>query len=124
VSRRARLEDPGRAQRWPRPVPMAMLRAMESAEKPQRMVLCSKLGKELPGLPFKPFTDELGQEIYDRVSKEAWGMWLRESPRYVNTYGIDLATAQGREFLRQQMRVFFGFEDGQLADTAWKPPEQ
>ena len=30
-----------------------------------RMVMCKKLGKELPGLTFKPFPNELGQRIYD-----------------------------------------------------------
>ncbi len=88
-----------------------------------RMVMCKKLNKELPGLPFKPFTNEFGQLIYDHVSMEAWQMWLRESPRYVNTYGLDLQSEKGREFLQDQMKVFFGFEEGNMADTAWVPPE-
>ena len=25
--------------------------------------------------------------------------------------------------MRQQMRVFFGFDEGDLASTAWRPPE-
>lgn len=89
-----------------------------------RMVFCKKLGKEAPGLPFKPFTDDFGQMLYDNVSMEAWQMWLRESPRYVNTYGLDLQSDKGREFLREQMKVFFGFEQGDLAETAWVPPEK
>jgi len=88
------------------------------------MVMCKKLGKELPGLPFKPFTDDFGQLVYDNVSLEAWRMWLAESPRYVNTYGLDLKSAEGREFLREQMKMFFGFSDGKMADTAWVPPEE
>lgn len=88
-----------------------------------RMVFCKKLGKEAPGLPFKPFTDDLGQLIYDNVSMEAWQMWLRESPRYVNTYGLDLQSEKGRGFLRDQMMIFFGFEQGEQAETAWVPPE-
>lgn len=88
-----------------------------------RTVFCQKLKQELPGLGFRPFTDELGQQIYEHVSMQAWQMWLRESPRYINTYGVDLQTEKGREFLRQQMRVFFGFEDGELASTAWRPAE-
>ena len=28
-----------------------------------RMVNCVKLGKELPGMRFKPFKDELGQKV-------------------------------------------------------------
>ncbi|MEM6992888.1 MAG: Fe(2+)-trafficking protein [Myxococcota bacterium] len=69
-----------------------------------RLVLCKKLGKELPGLPFKPFTDDFGQLVFDNVSMEAWRMWLTESPRYVNTYGVDLQTQEGQDFLREQMR--------------------
>ncbi len=89
-----------------------------------RIVQCKKLGKELPGLPFKPFTDDFGQLVFDNVSQEAWRMWLTESPRYVNTYGVDLQTKEGQEFLRQQMRIFFGFEEGANVDTAWVPPEE
>lgn len=87
------------------------------------MVQCIKLGKELPGLPFKPLPTELGQRIFERVSMEAWQMWLTESPRYINTYRLDLQSAEGRDFLEKQMKIFFGFEDGDLADTAWVPPE-
>lgn len=86
-----------------------------------RMVFCKKLKQELPGLPFRPFTDAFGQELYDNVSLQAWQMWIKESPRYINTYGVDLQTDKGKEFLRQQMRLYFGFDDGELASTAWRP---
>jgi Fe-S cluster biosynthesis and repair protein YggX len=89
-----------------------------------RMVLCQKLKEELPGMPFKPVTDEFGQKIYDHVSNQAWQMWLQESPRIINTYQLDLGNAEGREFLRAQMRVFFGFEGGDLAETAWTAPTE
>lgn len=92
--------------------------------QPARTVFCKKLKQELPGLPFKPFTDAFGQELYDNVSMQAWQMWLRESPRYINTRGVDLQSAEGREFLRQQMRIFFGFDDGEMLPTAWVPPEK
>jgi Fe-S cluster biosynthesis and repair protein YggX len=36
-----------------------------------RTVHCKKLGKELPGMAFKPFPNELGQRIYDSISQEA-----------------------------------------------------
>ena len=88
------------------------------------MVFCKKLQQELPGMPFKPFTDDFGQLLYDNVSLQAWQMWLRESPRYINTYGVDLGTDKGREFMRQQMKIFFGFEQGEQAATAWKPAEE
>ena len=90
----------------------------------QRMVNCIKLKEELPGLPFKPLPSELGQRIFEQVSAQAWQMWLTESPRYINTYRLDLQSQEGRDFLEKQMKIFFGFEDGEQAETAWVPPEQ
>lgn len=89
-----------------------------------RMVHCKKLGKEAPGLPFKPLPTPLGQLIFDNVSMEAWQMWIRESPRYINTYRIDLQSKEGRDFLEKQMRIFFGFEEGELAETAFVPRDE
>lgn len=88
-----------------------------------RTVHCKKLGQDLPGLPFKPFPTELGQLIYDNVSLQAWQMWIRESPKFINTYRLDLQSKEGRDFLEKQMRIFFGFEEGELADTAFTPRE-
>ena len=34
-----------------------------------RKVKCVKLHQELDAMPFKPFDNELGQRIYDNVSK-------------------------------------------------------
>lgn len=88
-----------------------------------RIVRCKKLGQDLPGIPFKPFPTEFGQLLYEQVSLQAWQMWIRESPRYINTYRLDLQSKEGRDFLEKQMRIFFGFEQGELAETAFVPRE-
>lgn len=88
-----------------------------------RTVMCRKLGRELPGMPFKPFEDALGQRIYDEISLDAWKQWLNDSVKYVNTYRLDLADASAQAFMRKQMAVYFGFEDGDLAQTAWTAPK-
>ena len=87
-----------------------------------RIVMCKKLGQELPGLPFKPFPNEFGDRIYNEVSMDAWQMWLRESPRYINTYRFDLQNPEHQAQLQGIMKTFFGFEDGSLPDTAWQAP--
>jgi len=86
-----------------------------------RIVHCKKLDQDLPGLAFKPFPNEFGQLLYDHVSLQAWQMWIRESPRYINTYRLDLQSKEGRDFLEKQMRIFFGFDQGELAETAFVP---
>ena len=88
-----------------------------------RIVHCKKLDQDLPALPFKPFPNEFGQLLYDNISIQAWQMWIRESPQFINTYRLDLQSKEGRDFLEKQMRIFFGFEEGDLADTAFVPRE-
>lgn len=86
------------------------------------MVMCRKLGKELPGLKRPPYRNELGQRIFREVSQEAWEEWLKFSVRLINTRGIDLGTEEGQRTMLNQTAVYFGFEEGQLMDTAWTPP--
>ena len=70
-----------------------------------RTVMCKKLGQELPAIPFKPFPNEFGQLLFDHVSMDAWRMWLAESPRYINTYRVDLSSRDGAEFMLKQLRI-------------------
>ena len=41
-----------------------------------RTIKCIMLGEEAEGLDYAPYPGELGQRIYDNVSKEAWQRWL------------------------------------------------
>jgi Fe-S cluster biosynthesis and repair protein YggX len=84
-----------------------------------RLVKCRKLGKELPGLAKPPYKNELGKRIYDEVSKEAWDMWIKDSVKYINTYRIDLTSAEGQKFMFDQAEVYFGFKEGSMAQTAF-----
>lgn len=91
---------------------------------PNRVVNCIKLKETLPGLAKPPFANAIGEQIFEHVSHQAWEQWLQESVRYINTYRVDLSSKQGTEFMLQQMKVWFGFEDGELAQTAWVPPKE
>ncbi len=93
----------------------------ESAQP--RMVMCKKLGKELPGLDKPPYKNALGKRIFDEVSKEAWEMWKRDSVKYINTYRVDLTTAEGQKFMFDQCELYFGFREGELAKTAFVPAD-
>ena len=41
-----------------------------------RTINCVMLGEGAEGLDFAPYPGELGQRIYDNVSKQAWQKWL------------------------------------------------
>jgi Fe-S cluster biosynthesis and repair protein YggX len=91
---------------------------------PNRLVHCVKLDRELPGLAKPPFPNEMGQLIFEKVSKEGWDLWLQESVRYINTYRVDLSSREGTDFMLKQLRIWLGVEDGELAATAWSPPSE
>ena len=91
---------------------------------PNRLVHCIKLGRELPGLANPPFRNEMGQLVFEKVSKEGWDLWLEESVRYINTYRVDLSSREGAEFMLKQLRIWMGLEEGDLAATAWTPPPE
>jgi Fe-S cluster biosynthesis and repair protein YggX len=72
-----------------------------------RTVFCVKLGRELPGLEKPPFPGELGQRIYEHISKQAYDMWPAESTRIINERGLSMGDPEARKILRQEMEKFF-----------------
>lgn len=80
-----------------------------------RMVQCIKLGREAEGMDFPPYPGDIGKKIYFTVSKEAWGVWLKQQTMLVNENRLSLADADARKYLREQTEKYF-FGDG--ADTA------
>src|SRR5262245_49770361 len=87
------------------------------------MVNCVKFGKELPGLDRLPFPGELGQRIYDQVSRQAWALWPAQATLLINHYGLSMADPRAQELLIQQMEEFF-FGEGQQLPEGWTPPQQ
>ena len=74
-----------------------------------RMVKCIKLGREAEGLDFAPYPGDLGKRIFEQVSKEAWGQWIRQQTMLVNENRLNLADPKARKYLAEQMeRHFFG----------------
>lgn len=84
-----------------------------------RMVYCVKLKRELPGLEKPPFPGELGQRIYEHVSKQAYEMWPAQSMQIINNNGLNMADPEARKFLRKEMeKFFFGDQTARPATTA------
>ena len=80
-----------------------------------RTVHCIKLNKEAEGLDFAPVPGELGKKIWQSVSKEAWGAWLKQQTMLINENRLNMADARARQYLLEQTEKYF-FGEG--ADTA------
>ena len=87
-----------------------------------RTVYCVKLKKEMPGLDEPPFDNELGQRIYENVSKDAWKMWVEQMKMIMNEYRLNLASPDAQKFLMDQMEQYF-FGEGAALPAGYVPPK-
>lgn len=86
-----------------------------------RMVNCVHLKKEAEGLDFPVYPGELGQRIWNGVSKEAWAAWMKHQTMLVNENRLNLADQRARQYLARQMESFF-FGDGADKPAGFVPP--
>lgn len=86
------------------------------------MVYCHKLKKEAPALTKPPLPGALGQEIFEKISQEAWRMWLVEQTMLINEMRLNLLDPDARSFLQTQMQKFL-FEDSYTRPTGYIPPK-
>ena len=92
------------------------------APRMPRMVQCIKLGREAEGLEKPPIKGELGQKVFEQVSKEAWRMWLEHSKMLINEYRLDLVSEHGQRVWMDQLDKFF-FGDGSAAPAEFVAPK-
>lgn len=86
-----------------------------------RIVHCIKLKKDLPGLDRLPVPGELGQKVFDNVSKEGFKMFLDYFKMIVNEYRLDLANPATDKIFLDQMNEFFFGTGGKVPDEYVKP---
>ncbi len=70
-------------------------------------VHCVKLGREAEGMDRPPYPGELGQRLYENVSKEGWKLWLRHQTMLINEYRLSAMDPKARKMLEQEMEKFF-----------------
>jgi Fe-S cluster biosynthesis and repair protein YggX len=71
------------------------------------MVKCVLLGTEAEGLDRPPYPGELGQRIFDNVSKAAWQRWLAHQTMLINEYRLTTYEPKARKLLEAEMEKFF-----------------
>ena len=87
-----------------------------------RLVHCVLLKREAPGLDRAPYPGELGQRIYENVSKEAWARWITHQTMLLNEYRLTPVEPKARKFLVAEMEKFF-FGTGSKAPEGFSAPK-
>ena len=85
-----------------------------------RTVNCIVLKTEAEGLDYAPYPGELGQRIYDNVSKEGWQRWLGHQTMLINEYRLTPIEPEARQFLATEMEKYF-FGEGSAKPKEYVP---
>ena len=89
----------------------------------ERIIHCTKLDQDLPGLAYAPMPGALGERIYASISKQAWQAWVKHSTMVMNEYRLNPADPADQETLLKQMEAFL-FGGGEVAHVpGYVPPE-
>ena len=88
-----------------------------------RTVFCQKLQKEAEGLGFQLYPGELGEKIFNNISKEAWGQWQHKQTMLINEKHLNMMDPEHRAFLEEQMEGFL-FEGKDVEIEGYRPPEK
>ena len=89
----------------------------DEARNAGRKVMCVKYQKELPGLDSIPWPGELGQRIFDNVSKDAWKLWEERMKMILNEYRLMPWQKEAQDLVAKHMEDFF------FGDSAALPPD-
>jgi Fe-S cluster biosynthesis and repair protein YggX len=78
-----------------------------------RKVICKVLKIEAEALDEPPYPGELGQRIYENISKEGWQEWLKRLTTILNENRLSTADPGSLEVIEQHMLGFL-FGEGNL----------
>lgn len=87
-----------------------------------RTVFCQRLQKDAEGLDFQMYPGELGQRIYENISKQAWADWQKKQTMLINEKRLNMMDADARAFLTAQMEAYL-FEGKDVEIEGYTPPE-
>ena len=88
-----------------------------------RTVQCVWLKREAEGLDRPPYPGELGQRIYDNISREAWRAWVAHQTMLLNEFRLSPIDPKARKFLVEEMEKFLFGGGAKTPEGYVKPPE-
>ncbi|SET33766.1 oxidative damage protection protein [Thorsellia anophelis] len=85
-----------------------------------RVILCTYLKREAPGLTFQLYPGELGKRIFNEISAEAWALWQQKQTMLINENRLIMTNSDHRKLLENAM-VDFLFEGKDIQIEGYKP---
>ncbi|BBI92309.1 putative protein that protects iron-sulfur proteins against oxidative damage [Serratia symbiotica str. Tucson] len=86
-----------------------------------RTIFCTFLQSDAEGQDFQLYPGDVGKRIFDEISKEAWGEWMKKQTMLINEKKLSMMNHDDRKLLEQEM-IKFLFEGHDVHIEGYTPP--
>ena len=87
-----------------------------------KTVNCVVLKQEAEALESPPYPGDLGQRVFENVSKEGWSRWLERLVTIINENGLNTSDSKTLEVIEENMKGFlFGEGDSGHLPAGFNP---
>ncbi|CDG47016.1 oxidative damage protection protein [Serratia symbiotica] len=86
-----------------------------------RTIFCTFLQRDAEGQDFQLYPGDVGKRIFDEISKEAWGEWMKKQTMLINEKKLNMMNLDDRNLLEQEM-IKFLFEGHDVYIEGYTPP--
>lgn len=86
-----------------------------------RTIFCTFQQRDAEGQDFQLYPGDVGKRIFDEISKEAWGEWMKNQTMLINEKKLNMMNLDDRKLLEQEM-IKFLFEGHDVHIEGYTPP--
>jgi Fe-S cluster biosynthesis and repair protein YggX len=91
--------------------------------KIMRQIYCQYLKQDAEGLDFQLYPGDLGKNIFENISKEAWALWQQKQTMLINEHRLNMMEPTARSFLEEKMQGFL-FEGKDVTIDGYVAPDK
>ncbi|MBH3108990.1 oxidative damage protection protein [Serratia ureilytica] len=88
-----------------------------------RTIFCTFLQCDAEGQDFQLYPGDVGKRIYNEISKEAWGEWMKKQTMLINEKKLNMMNVDDRKLLEEEM-IKFLFEGHDVHIEGYTPPSE
>ncbi|BGI51122.1 MAG: oxidative damage protection protein [Arsenophonus endosymbiont of Ceratovacuna japonica] len=71
-----------------------------------RIIFCTFLQRKAKGMDFQCYPGELGKQIFNQISKEAWNIWITKQTILINEKKLNTINPKDIKLLKREMIKF------------------
>jgi Fe-S cluster biosynthesis and repair protein YggX len=86
-----------------------------------RTIFCTFLQRDAEGQDFQLYPGDVGKRIYNEISKEAWGEWMKKQTMLINEKKLNMMNVDDRKLLEE---IKFLFEGHDVHIEGYTPPSE